>query len=278
MKTPALRVCSFESRRREEMSRLVERSHGIATNVPALREIPLTDNVAAFQFAERLLAGEIDVIVFMTGVGAEALFATLATRAQDLPVREAMSSRLIVVRGPKPAAALARLKIHVDIKVPEPNTWEQVTQAFVHHQIDLNGKMVAVQEYGQPSHEFYDWLQSRGARVLPVPVYQWALPEDLEPLQQAIRETIAGHFDILLWTSAQQVNHVLETAEAMGLTQSWREAANRCVIGSIGPTATARLRLLGLPPDVEPSHPRMGHLVIETLAQAPTLLAGKHKK
>jgi uroporphyrinogen-III synthase len=94
-------------------------------------------------------------------------------------------------------------------------------------------------------------------------------------LQQAIEATIRGEFDVLLWTSAQQIAHVLEIAERMGQMNAWLAAANRCVIGSIGPTAAERLQRCGLPADMQPSHPKMAHLVREVLEQAPTLLACK---
>ncbi|WP_437226814.1 uroporphyrinogen-III synthase [Planctomicrobium sp. SH661] len=275
MNTPQLRVCSFESRRRDEMSRLIERSGGLPTIAPSMREIRLSDNVAAFEFADRLQAGNIDVVIFMTGVGTEALFAALASQQQDESTGTALQERLVVARGPKPVAALSKLKIRVDIKAPEPNTWQDVAAELDRQQVQLEGKVVAVQEYGAPSHDLYDWLGQRGAQVIPVPVYKWALPEDLEPLRQAIRATIAGEFEVLLWTSAQQLNHVLEVAESMGQNEEWLAAANRCVVGSIGPTASERLVSLGLPPDLEPSHPKMAHLARETLACAPEVLAKK---
>jgi len=272
---PVYRVCSFESRRKEEMSRLIERHHGVPTNAPSLREIPLSDNVAVFEFAKQLLAGKTSIVIFMTGIGTEALFAALETKGLVEQVRAALRGNLIVARGPKPAAALAKLKVRIDIRVPEPNTWEELTGEFQKQQVPLTGQLVAVQEYGAPSTELYNWLQTQGAEVLPVPVYQWGLPEDLEPLKHAIHSTIAGEFDVLLWTSAQQLNHVLEVADQLGLRQQWLQAANQCVVGSVGPTASERLRRLGLPPDIEPSHPKMAHLVIETLRQTGDLLRQK---
>ena len=68
-----LRVCSLESRKGSEMRSLVERQGGIATIAPSMQEIPLDDNPAAFAFAERLFAGEIDVLILLTGVGTRAL-------------------------------------------------------------------------------------------------------------------------------------------------------------------------------------------------------------
>ena len=51
-----------------------------------------------------------------------------------------------------------------------------------------------------------------------VPVYHWALPEDLEPLCSAVRSIIAGNRDVALFLTAVQVVHLVEVAEQMGET------------------------------------------------------------
>jgi uroporphyrinogen-III synthase len=125
----------------------------------------------------------------------------------------------------------------------------------------VTGKRVAVQEYGQPNPELYEALSQRHAEVIRVPVYRWALPQDTGPLLAAIRATIAGQFGVLIFTSAQQVRNLLLLAEMNGLRDEWLASARQCVIASIGPTASETLRELGLPPDIEPEHPKMGQLV-----------------
>ncbi len=141
--------------------------------------------------------------------------------------------------------------------------------------VPLVGRTVAVQEYGKPSAELYEELRQRGATVLTVPVYRWELPEDLEPLRNAIRSTVSGEFDAILFTSAQQAHHVLQVADSLGLRAAWLRAATGCLIGSIGPTATETLVELGLDPDVEPEHPKMGPLVATVFARAEEVLSRK---
>ncbi len=77
-----LRVVAFESRMAAEVATMIERRGGVAIVAPAMREVPLEDNHAALDFAERLLAGEFDAVIFMTGVGTRALFAAMETRHQ----------------------------------------------------------------------------------------------------------------------------------------------------------------------------------------------------
>jgi uroporphyrinogen-III synthase len=111
--------------------------------------------------------------------------------------------------------------------------------------------------------------------VIRVPVYRWALPEDTGPLAAAVQSTIAGEFDVLMFTSAQQLRNVLAVAESAGVRDKWLSAARRCVIASIGPTASETLLDAGLPPDIEPEHPKMGHLVQAVARDARAVLERK---
>lgn len=263
-----IRVCSFESRRAAEMQSLIERNDGLATLAPSLKEIPIENNPAAFEFAEQLASGQIDLVLFLTGVGAQGLLDILQTRHSLEVIREWMSRTLVIVRGPKPVAVLRQSGIRVDYRAAEPNTWREVIQLIDNTPIPVAGQNIAIQEYGQVQAELTKALQDRLANVISVPVYKWDLPDDLGPLEQSIRDTVSGNFDVLLFTSAQQAVNVLEIAARLGLREDWLAAARKCVIGSIGPTATETLDSLGLRPDLEPTHGKMGHLVMETLAFA----------
>jgi uroporphyrinogen-III synthase len=132
-----------------------------------------------------------------------------------------------------------------------------------------------VQEYGKQSDSLESELQRLGAIVQSVPVYRWELPTNTEPLRQAIQQTIRGEFDVIMFTSAQQFHNVLAVAEETGSGQQWLDAARRCVVASIGPTATETLIEGGLPVDMQPSHPKMGTLVREALSQATAILTRK---
>ena len=63
-----LRVVAFESRRATEMAQLIERSGGRPLIAPSMREVPLLHNAAVFDFGVRLMAGEIRMVIFLTGV------------------------------------------------------------------------------------------------------------------------------------------------------------------------------------------------------------------
>ncbi len=271
-----LRVLSFESRKAKEISSLIERSGGSATIAPAMREIPLGMTDVIRTFHSHLMDGRYGLVIFLTGVGAEALLSAIETEHEREQFFEAMEHPRVVVRGPKPFSALRSWGVRIDAKAPEPNTWveviESVKSIYDESPTPLAGITVAVQEYGKPSTELYAGLEQLGASVEPVPVYRWDLPDDTGPIESAIRATIHGGFDVILFTTAQHIVHVLQVAESMGLAKEWVAGAGRNVIASLGPTASERLREYGLPVDFEPSHPHMGHLVRESLQAAPALL------
>ncbi len=68
-----LNVVAFESRRGREMAALITRFGGVPQVAAALREVALEENAAAFAFGETLFAGHLDAVIFMTGVGGQAV-------------------------------------------------------------------------------------------------------------------------------------------------------------------------------------------------------------
>jgi uroporphyrinogen-III synthase len=281
MREPMLRVVSLESRQASELARLLERHGCVAIGAPSMREVPLDDERDALAFGDRLLAGEVDVLVLLTGVGARGLVDALATRWPRARVLDALGRVVLVCRGSKPVAVLKQLGLRASCVAAEPNTWREVLAALDARadQLAVRGKRVFVQEYGRPSPELVAELRARGADVQCVAVYGWALPEDLAPLRRAIDLLCAGGADVLMVTSGRQIEHLLEVAQQMdrrdALLQALRE---RVVLASIGPMATEVLREHGLSADLEPEHPKMGQLVIAVAQGAAHLLAEKRAR
>ncbi len=269
-----LTVASFESRMAAEMTRLIERRGGLPKVAPALREIPLKDNSAALRFGEQLLTEGLDVLVLLTGAGTTTLFEILQTRHAKGDLAAALKHTVLVARGPKPVAALKALGFQPTLTVPEPNTWVDVVSTLDAHR-PVKGLRVAVQEYGLSNRDLLDALQQRGAQVLPVPVYRWALPEDTAPLRRVLDEILTGHVQVVLVTNAAQIDHVMQVMGQDGKTAQFKEACKRLIIASIGPTASERLRSHGLQVDFEPSHGKMGILVKETSEQTQALTQKK---
>jgi uroporphyrinogen-III synthase len=269
-----LRTISLESRRSGELARLLER-HGIpALQAPSLREVPLTDQTAALEFGEALFAHECDVLVLLTGVGARALIGALQARWPAPEIIAALSQVVLACRGPKPVALLKELGLRATVTAPEPNTWRELLGAM--ETLDLSGQRVWVQEYGRPHPELVAGLAARGARVRSAAVYAWQLPEDLGPLQRGIAAICDGDADAIVFTAAQQIEHVLEVAQQLGLRDRVLSSLRaRALVASIGPVTTAALAEHGIRVDIEPEHPKMGHLVKALVERGMSTLAHK---
>ncbi len=271
------RVASFESRRADEIQDLIRQAGGNPVIAPTMREIPLEHNTEAFEFAKLLLGGWIDVVVFMTGVGTRLLVKTIATQYDTKEFLTALKAVKIIALGPKTVAALKELGLAPTIVVPEPYTWSDLL-ATLDQQYETRDKRVAVQEYGQSNPDLISGLEERGAQVVRVPLYRWALPEDIEPIRRAIQDIISGgsaSVDFALFTSGTQVNHLFQVAKTDGLDTKLREAFKTVCIGSVGPIASRAIAEQGLNVDFEPDRTNMVHLVREMARRGEDLLVKK---
>ena len=118
-------------------------------------------------------------------------------------------------------------------------------------------------------------LKARGVEVRRVPVYQWTLPADVQPLREAIHALIEGRAQVALFTNAAQVEHLLRVAADDGTKERLLEALGKVVVASIGPTCSETLVEHEIAIDLEPAHPKMGPLVQETAERAKEILRKK---
>jgi uroporphyrinogen-III synthase len=271
-----LRVLSLESRRARELEKLVRTYNGEPYNVPSMREVPLESNTGCLEFGRELLAGDVDLVVFLTGVGVRSMISILETKLPRQAIVEALRNVQIASRGVKPLAVLRELAVPVAAVSPEPSTWREVLSTLDSTYAErLREMRVAVQEYGATNPELIAGLVDRCASVSKVPVYQWGLPFDLEPMREAVRSVIQGAVDVVLFLTAVQVIHLFQVAEEMGQAADLRRGLSATVVVSVGPTTTEELLHYRIKPDFEPSRPRMGYLVNEAAQYAGKLLATK---
>jgi uroporphyrinogen decarboxylase len=270
-----LRVAAFESRRATEMASLIERLGGVASVSPAMREVAITENREAVDFAHHVLTGQIDIVIFMTGVGIRHLLAEVERHVDRQRLVEAMSDIVTIARGPKPVAVLRELGLKPTFRVPEPNTWREVLATIDREKIHVAQQNVGLQEYGLPNASLVAGLEARGARVQTVKVYRWELPEDVGPLEANVRALAAGELDVTMFTSSHQAINLLRIAEKLNLTGAVRTGLAGSVVASIGPTTSETLEELGIQVDVEPAHSKMGQLVVAAAEQSASLLRRK---
>lgn len=271
-----LRIAALESRRADDMARLITRVGGVAHVSPSMREVPIEPNRGAIDFAYRLMTGQVSIVILMTGVGFRYLLRSIEKHVDRQRFLDSLSDVVTICRGPKPAAALREVGIKPTYRVPEPNTWRELLQT-IDSDVGVANQVVGLQEYGVTNASLIAGLEARGATVEPVRVYGWDFPEDTTPLEENIRALAAGQRDLLLLTSAHQVVNMLRMAEQLNVVEPLRQGLHGTVIASIGPTTTQMLEECEIHVDMEPSHPKMGHLVTEAAQRGVTLVESKKR-
>jgi uroporphyrinogen-III synthase len=267
-----LRVLSLESRRAREMEALILRAGGVPFVAPSVAERSVEGSEQATKFLEELEHGRFDMLICMTGTGLAFLRDQIAAARGLERLSAALGKITLVARGPKPVPLLRELGLRPAVVVPEPNTWREIV-ASVAHRSERN---IAVQEYGRSNPELYAALQQLGATVFPIVVYRWALPDDLEPLREAVRRLSARAVDVVLFTSSIQLDHLLQIAAELNLERETADALrHHCAIASVGPVMTASLVDAGFPPDIVPEHPKMAALVKAAAEGAHSALLAK---
>ena len=268
-----LRVLSLESRQATAMRNLL-RDHGAsATVVPAMREIPHENHPSLGEFVEELQAERVEISVWTSGVGVRLLAEQLDRKIARASWTTLLSQRPIVARGTKTVAALRALQLAPTLVVPPPHTWRQTLQLLDARRAEmpLSGRCVVLQEPGTPNRVLERALVSRGARLLRLAVYAWAMPHDTTALLRAINDILEGAFDVVMFSNGTQVWHLFKLAYRNNTEDELRRALKRSVLVSIGPSTTAALAEFELVPHLESPSSQMRDFVAFVAAYAPSL-------
>lgn len=252
-------IAVTESRRAAELSSLITKLGGIPYSAPAVREVPCRDRRPALDVLERICRREVSAIIFLTGVGTRAFFGLASEAAKRELLFTALQGMLVVARGPKPIAVLREAGVRMDLAPSEP-TSEGLLRALADR--ELRDETVAVQLYGEENPFLVEGLRARGATVLEISLYEWALPEDQAPLVRLIHDLIGGRIDVAAFTSSPQVKHLFAVAERLGLRDELTAALrDRVTVAVVGPVSKAALAEHGIVPRIQPDKGTMGALV-----------------
>ena len=249
------RVALLEARMSAEIASMVERFGGIAYSVPAVRETPLEQPEETTAFVDALCAGRFHV------VGATALLKEAEKRGQLDAALMALRGATTVCRGPKPVSVLRRHDVQVSLTAAEPHTTTELLQAL--EPLDLKSKSIALVHYGERNQHSAEALKGRGAALTEICLYEWRLPDNVAPLRQLVDEIIDGKIDALAVTSQIQIRHLFEIADKLAKRSALVDALNRkTIVAAVGPVCAAALRSYGVIPHVQPSHPKMGPMML----------------
>ena len=249
-------VAILESRMRDQIADLVRKAGGTPFVAPALAEIPEVDPVHIEQLINGWHAAPPDIFIFQTGVGTRALFMATDRLGLTDTLLQFLEAAQVVVRGPKPTAALRSRKVRIDIAADDPFTTHEVLAKLADSLSP--GKRVAVQRYGETNRELQLALAAKGSEIIEITTYRWGLPDDITPLQRLIDALDTNAIDLVAFTSASQVVNLFAVAQQVGKEASLRQGLGRTLVASIGPVCSTALRKVAVRIDIEARPPKLG--------------------
>jgi uroporphyrinogen-III synthase len=252
-------IAILESRTGERLAELLERRGATALRAPALEEVPDVDLAELQSLLTAWRARPFELAIFQTGVGTRALFAALDGLNATGEFMSWLARARVVVRGPKPTAELNARGVRIDIKAASPFTSETVIAAL--SGVALTGTMALVQRYGAANPKLCEALKARGASVVEMATYRWALPTDTSPLCRLLDALKARRVDAVVFTSAVQVHNLKQVADARGEGDAMSDWLRVPLIASIGPVCSQALAHYGLKAGVEADPPKLGPLL-----------------
>lgn len=252
-------VAILESRARDQMADLVRKYGGTPFSAPALAEVPDVDPADIVKRLAEWRERPPDVFVFQTGAGTRALFSTTDSLQLTASLLRLLDAARVVARGPKPIAALRSRNVRIDFAAKDPFTTHEVLSEL--DGVELAGRRVVVQRYGETNAELQAALEARGAEVIEIATYRWGLPEDTAPMLRLIEALGRDEIDLVAFTSASQATNLFAIARQSDAADALRLSLARTRIASIGPVCSATLRKLDVRVDIEAQPPKLGPFI-----------------
>ena len=250
------------ARRATELIALLERRGATVVHAPAIRIIPLPDDLELRRVTRLLIENPPDAVVATTGIGFRGWID--ATHGWDLAgdLIAALQSARIVARGPKARGAVRQAGLFDDWSPQSEGSAELLERLLSD---GAAGLRIAVQLHGaatewEPNLDICEALTFAGAEVIPVPVYRWEPPVDTDRLDQLVAMIVKSELDAVSFTSAPAVASILQRAKGLGCFDHLIAALRSDVaVACVGPVTAAPLHRLTIP-TVQPQRYRLGAL------------------
>lgn len=261
-----LRILVPESRELDLFASMLEVEGASALRCPLVRILDLEDTTDAAAWLARLVRGEFQDAIWLTGEGLRRLLAIAEQRGSRAAFVDALAHVRSVTRGPKPARALRELGLAPGLAASVP-TSQGICDALAGE--DIAARIIGVQLYpGDGANALLARLRDRGAILFPVTPYRYASETDAGQVAAMIRKLAAGEIDMIAFTSSPQIDRLEEVARESGLAQHLQDGLARVTVAAIGPVVEDALRRRGVLRILRP--PSTFHLkpLVRTIAAA----------
>jgi uroporphyrinogen-III synthase len=260
------------ARRREELSALLERKGARVVYAPAIRLVPLADDVELLDATRELLSRPVDDVIITAGVGFRAWLETVEGWGLHERLVKLLGDARILTRGPRARGAV-RAAGMAEAWSPASESWEEILRHLLEE--DLTGRRIAIQLYGEPTPHLTSTLRRAGAEVVEIPVYRWARTDDPTPLRRLVGQAVAGTVDAITFTSAPAVAATIAVAAEDNLDEMLLDALRSHVVAAcVGPATAAPLQERGVAP-ISPERARLSALVRALAVELPARRASR---
>ncbi len=266
------------SRRASELAHLVANFGGVPYVAPTVGiDVQEDVDLQVDGLVRRIVSGECDYAVFMTGPGVYLLM----SKAEKLGVQREVVDRLnrlsVVARSHKPQKVLEQNGVRVSL-VPSDNTAEGIAAEMV--KLDLQGKRVAILWHGAPAVILRQDLERRGAEVFEAQAYHYSseleksgaevlgglgfqyVPPEHQRVLQLIRDVLRGAVHVMTFTSPPSARNLFRMAEEHGLHEDLCRHVNANVlVVAVGPPTRRAIEEHGVRVDVMPEIYKLGPMV-----------------
>lgn len=252
-------VAVTADRRREEQVELLRRRGADTLEGPTVRTVPLGDDDVLLAGIEAVIARPPSCTVLTTAVGTRTLVAAAESLGRDDELLAAIRGSTVYVRGPKAAGAALALGIDVGWRTTGEQASEIVAELT---DVARSGARILVQRDGDGRAHTADALAALGADVIDLPVYRWALPEDLTPADRLLEAVCNRSVDAVTFTSSPGLRNLVDLAEAAGRRDALLAALSGPVLAvCVGPVCAAAARAAGIERAAVPQVARLGAMI-----------------
>lgn len=258
-------------RRAEEQAELIARRGGEVMLGPVIKTLPLADEASLDLAMRRLVVDPPDIVVLSTALGVRGWFSAAESLGLDDELSRVIDAAEVMARGPKATGAALTYGVAADWQASSATYREIIELLASRSSVHPDGRAVrlAVQLDGDPRSLLAASLSELGYDVVPVPVYEWHLPDDLAPAERIVAAVADRSVDAVTFTSAPSVANFCVIAERMGLGDAVvaSVAGGAVAVVCVGPVTAERAKSVGFHPAIEPANARLGAMV-QALAAA----------
>lgn len=242
-----------ESRRLDVFADMLEKRGATVHRCPLVAIHDTPDTTAVEAWLDELMAGGFDDVIFYTGEGLRRLAGFAERGGRKDAFVQALSGVRRITRGPKPVKALRELGLRPDAQAEAPTTDGLIATL---NQLDLTGRTVGVQMYGQKPNETLERaIAGLGGSPRVVYPYVYASQSDDEKVIALIQSLAQGEIDTIAFTSEAQVDRLWRIADAHDMQPTLEQALRRVAIAAVGPVVGDALKQRGLRVDAMPDEP-----------------------